>query len=120
MSTAQAPVRRLFALLMAERGEIGFVYVYAMLSGLRGLALPVGVQAIIGRVAGGLLLQPVVILIAAVVLGTTLAGAVQLSCNSPRWSGCSTASLRILHSIGEPGFPNRIRMPREQNIFRKR
>ena len=34
--------------------------------------LPLGVQAIIGLVSGGLFLQPVVILIAAVIIGTVV------------------------------------------------
>ncbi|MDF1505111.1 ATP-binding cassette domain-containing protein [Roseisolibacter sp. H3M3-2] len=73
-----APVDRLLRLLAEERGEIGLVYLHAALAGLLGLALPVGVQAIIGLVGGGMLLQPVVILIAAVVAGTALAGWVQV------------------------------------------
>jgi ABC-type bacteriocin/lantibiotic exporter with double-glycine peptidase domain len=72
------PVERLLRLLAEERGEIGLVYLYAAFAGLLGLALPVGVQAIIGLVAGGMLLQPVVILITAVVLGTAMAGMVQV------------------------------------------
>ena len=72
------PVARLLALLAEERGEIGLVWLHAALAGLLGLALPVGVQAIIGLVGGGMVLQPVVILIAAVVAGTALAGLVQV------------------------------------------
>ncbi|MEO7360081.1 MAG: ABC transporter ATP-binding protein, partial [Gemmatimonadaceae bacterium] len=74
----QSPVQRLFALLAQERSEIGLVYLYAVLAGLLGLALPLGVQAIIGLVAGGMLLQPVVILITAVIVGTAFAGVVQV------------------------------------------
>lgn len=65
-------------MLRPERGDVWLVYGYAVLAGLLGLALPVGVQAIIGLVAGGMLLQPVVILITAVIIGTALAGVVQL------------------------------------------
>ena len=75
---AATPLERLMRLLAEERGEVGLVYLYAALAGLLGLALPVGVQAIIGLVAGGMLLQPVVILAAAVVLGTAASGVLQV------------------------------------------
>ena len=65
-------------LLSRERAEIGVVAVYAALVGVLGLALPLGVQAIVGLVSGGMLLQPVVILIGFVVLGTLAAGVVQV------------------------------------------
>jgi ABC-type bacteriocin/lantibiotic exporter with double-glycine peptidase domain len=71
---APTPVDRLVRLLAEERGEIGLVYLYAALAGLLSLALPVGVQAIIGLVSGGMLLQPVVVLVGAVVLGTAISG----------------------------------------------
>lgn len=77
-NASPSPVARLMALLTQERSEIGLVYTYAVFAGLLSLALPVGVQAIIGLVAGGMLLQPVVILIVAVVAGTALSGLLQL------------------------------------------
>jgi ABC-type bacteriocin/lantibiotic exporter with double-glycine peptidase domain len=72
------PWRRLVSLLNAERGEIGVVYLYAALSGAVSLTLPLGIQSIIGLVSGGLVLQPVVILIGVVVLGTILYGVLQI------------------------------------------
>lgn len=75
---ATRPVERLGRLLVDERGEIGLVYLYAAVAGLLGLALPVGVQAIIGLVGGGMLLQPVVLLVGAVIVGTALAGGLQI------------------------------------------
>lgn len=72
------PVARLLALLARERAEVGVVTVYAALVGVLGLALPLGVQAIVGLVSGGMLLQPVVVLIGFVVLGTLAAGVVQV------------------------------------------
>lgn len=72
------PLQRLVRLLAEERGEIWLVWAYAALAGLLSLALPVGVQAIIGLVAGGMLLQPVIILIGAVVLGTAASGGLQV------------------------------------------
>ena len=72
------PVRRLFQLLVRERGEIGLVYLYAALIGLFSLTLPLGVQAIVGLVSGGLVLQPVVLLIAFVIAGTLATGVLQV------------------------------------------
>ncbi len=74
----RTPVERLGALLLAEKGNIGLVYAYATLVGLFSLTLPLGVQAIIGLVSGGLLLQPVVLLIAFVVAGTLASGVLQI------------------------------------------
>lgn len=81
MSTVSPPssaARRLVQLLAEERPDVGLVYFYAVLAGVLGLSLPLGVQAIIGLVSGGMLLQPVVILIGLVVAGTFAAGAVQV------------------------------------------
>ncbi len=72
------PLERLGALLLAEKGSIGLVYAYAVLVGLFSLTLPLGVQAIIGLVSGGLLLQPVILLIAFVVAGTLATGVLQV------------------------------------------
>lgn len=74
----KTPVERLGELLLLEKGNIGLVYAYATLVGLFSLTLPLGVQAIIGLVSGGLFLQPVVILIAGVVLGTVITGILQV------------------------------------------
>lgn len=74
----RSPVERLGELLLLEKGNISLVYAYATLVGLFSLTLPLGVQAIIGLVSGGLFLQPVVILIAAVILGTAVTGVLQV------------------------------------------
>jgi ABC-type bacteriocin/lantibiotic exporter with double-glycine peptidase domain len=75
---ATAPLSRLWQLLAVERKLVVSIYVYAALAGLFGLTLPLGVQAIIGLVSGGLILQPVVLLVAFVVLGTLANGLLQL------------------------------------------
>jgi ABC-type bacteriocin/lantibiotic exporter with double-glycine peptidase domain len=74
----QSPVARLLDLIVGERGQVGLVYLYATLVGLFSLTLPLGVQAIIGLVSGGLILQPVVLLVAFVVIGTLAYGALQV------------------------------------------
>jgi len=65
---------RLFELIAAEKRHIALVYLYATLVGLFSLTLPLGVQATIGLVSGGLILQPVVLLVSFVVLGTLAYG----------------------------------------------
>lgn len=74
----RSPMDRLWELLILEKGNIGLVYAYATLVGLFSLTLPLGVQAIIGLVSGGLFLQPIVILIAFVILGTIATGVLQV------------------------------------------
>jgi ABC-type bacteriocin/lantibiotic exporter with double-glycine peptidase domain len=73
-----SPSARVLDLIVGEGGQIGLVYMYATLVGLFSLTLPLGVQAIIGLVSGGLILQPVVILVAFVVLGTLAYGVLQV------------------------------------------
>ena len=63
---------------MRERRDIYLIYLYALLAGLFSLTLPLGVQAIVGLVSGGLILQPVVLLIGFVVAGTLAAGLLQV------------------------------------------
>ena len=72
------PLGRLLDLFVDERGQIGLVYLYATLVGLFSLTLPLGVQAIIGLVSGGLILQPVMLLVTFVVLGTLAYGVLQV------------------------------------------
>lgn len=74
----RTPMQRLWELLVLEKGNIGLVYAYATLVGLFSLTLPLGVQAIIGLVSGGLFLQPIVILITFVILGTAATGVLQV------------------------------------------
>ncbi len=74
----RTPMQRLWELLVLEKGNIGLVYAYATLVGLFSLTLPLGVQAIIGLVSGGLFLQPIVILITFVIIGTAATGVLQV------------------------------------------
>jgi ABC-type bacteriocin/lantibiotic exporter with double-glycine peptidase domain len=72
------PVQRLWQLLRRERSDIGLVYLYSTLNGLIYLTLPLGVQSITGLVSGGLILQPVVLLILFVIFGSLASGVLQL------------------------------------------
>jgi ABC-type bacteriocin/lantibiotic exporter with double-glycine peptidase domain len=75
---APSPMGRLLQLLGHERRLITYVYLYAALAGLFSLALPLGVQAIIGLVSGGMIFQPVVLLITFVVIGILANGGLQI------------------------------------------
>lgn len=74
-----SPLRRFTALLAPERREVGTILLYGAMIGVLGLAVPLGVQAIIGLVSGGLLLQPVLLLIGFVVIATLGAGLLQVA-----------------------------------------
>jgi len=72
------PFERLGQLLKAERRDIWLIYLYAVLVGLFGLTVPLAVQGITQLVQGGLVLQPVVLLIAFAIVGTLVTGLVGL------------------------------------------
>lgn len=74
-----SPMRRTLQLLGRERREIALVYLYATLVGLLSLSLPLAVQTIIGLIQGGLFLQPIVWLIAFVILGVLASGALGIA-----------------------------------------
>jgi len=71
-------LRRFFRLLRPERKDIFYIYVYAILIGFINLSLPLGIQAIIGLISGGLVLNSVVILIALVIVGILVGGGLQI------------------------------------------
>jgi ABC-type bacteriocin/lantibiotic exporter with double-glycine peptidase domain len=73
-----SPTERLWQLLVREKRDIWLVWLYALLVGVFGLALPLGVQATIQLVQGGLLIQPLFLLIAFVVGGSLASGALQI------------------------------------------
>lgn len=72
------PAQRLGQLLNSERRDIGLIYLYAVLVGLFGLTVPVAVQGITQLVQGGLVLQPVVLLILFATVGTLATGVIGL------------------------------------------
>ncbi len=69
---------RTLALFARERREILTVFFYATLSGGLSLILPLAVGGIVQIVQGRLYLQPVIVLISFVVLGTIVAGVLQI------------------------------------------
>jgi ABC-type bacteriocin/lantibiotic exporter with double-glycine peptidase domain len=72
------PFDRLMRLLANEKKDIYYIYVYAVTVGLISLSLPIGIQAIINLISGGLVLNSVVVLIALVVLGVLITGGLQI------------------------------------------
>lgn len=76
--TQLSAVTRFFRLLQLDRKDIGYVYLYAIFTGLITLSLPLGVQAIIGMIAGGAMSAALVILIAIVTLGTLVTGGLKI------------------------------------------
>lgn len=74
----RTPLDRTLALFARERREILTVFFYATLSGGLSLILPLAVGGIVQIVQGRLYLQPVIVLISFVVLGTIVAGVLQI------------------------------------------
>lgn len=57
-----SPYKRLWELMRLERDDLWVVFIYAAAVGLLSLATPIAVQALVGTVAFGTLLQPIVVL----------------------------------------------------------
>ncbi|GAB3225290.1 ATP-binding cassette domain-containing protein [Hymenobacter seoulensis] len=77
-SSSLTPGQRLFRLLAAERRDITYLYVYAALTGLISLTLPLGVQSVIGFVSSGEVSTSLIVLIGFIVMGTLLVGGLQV------------------------------------------
>lgn len=72
------PLKRVYKILNNEKRDIGLIYFYAVMMGVVSLALPLGIQAIIGLISGGLFLNSVIVLILIVVVATFIAGWIQV------------------------------------------
>ncbi|WP_233207823.1 hypothetical protein [Siphonobacter sp. BAB-5405] len=64
------PWQRTLQLFRNERRDIYYLYLYAIVSGLIALSLPLGSQAIVGLIQGGLVFSSVYLLAALVIVGT--------------------------------------------------
>ncbi|MEO9485843.1 MAG: ABC transporter ATP-binding protein [Ekhidna sp.] len=73
-----SPVRRLFQLLSADKKDIFFVYVYAALIGFVSLTLPLGIQAAVELISGGVVFSSVYLLIGLIIIGTLGTGVLQV------------------------------------------
>ncbi len=72
------PMQRFFRLLSIEKRDIGYIYIYAVVIGLVGLSLPLGIQAIVSLISSGRLFNTVVLLIIFVLLGIIITGGLQI------------------------------------------
>ena len=72
------PLQRLLRLLSNEKKDISYIYIYAIVTGLISLTLPLGIQAIIGLISGGLVFSSVYVLVGLVIAGIILTGILQI------------------------------------------
>lgn len=72
------PVKRLINLLSAEKKDILYVYIYAALIGLISLSLPLGIQAAVELISGGVFFSSVYILISLIIIGVLGTGVLQV------------------------------------------
>lgn len=73
-----SPVKRLFRLLSEERKDIFYVFVYAAFVGIVSLTLPLGIQATVELVSGGVVFSSIYLLIGLVLLGILASGGLQV------------------------------------------
>lgn len=73
-----SPIKRFFRLVQSFRKEIGQLYFYAILNGLVGLSLPLGMQAIIQFLMAGQVSTSLVLLVLMVVFGLFISGWMQI------------------------------------------
>lgn len=73
-----SPVARLFKLLTAERKDIFYIYIYAIIIGISSLILPLGIQAAIELISGGVFFSSIYFLIAIIILGVLGSGILQV------------------------------------------
>jgi ATP-binding cassette, subfamily B, bacterial len=78
MTGKPSPVARIFNLVKLERKEISAIYFYAIMNGLILLAIPVGIQALIGFAQTNTASASIVVLITLVVASVFVAGVLQI------------------------------------------
>ncbi|MFN5335447.1 MAG: peptidase domain-containing ABC transporter [Bacteroidota bacterium] len=77
-STLMTPIKRLLQVLKLEKKEVSAIYLFAILSGLLQLSIPLGIQAILNFVLAGAISTSMVILISLVVTAVFLSGMMQV------------------------------------------
>ncbi|MCW5910320.1 MAG: ATP-binding cassette domain-containing protein [Cyclobacteriaceae bacterium] len=73
-----SPVKRLLRLLGTEKKEIFYILFYAIIIGLIGLVIPLGIQTTVELISGGVFFSSVYVLITLVILGVLLSGGLQV------------------------------------------
>jgi len=79
MGKAKSPITRILDLVKLEKAEISAIYFYAILNGLILLAVPLGIQSIIGFVLGASFRASIYILIFLVVMAVLISGLMQVN-----------------------------------------
>jgi ATP-binding cassette subfamily B protein len=74
----RSAVKKLFNLINLEKKEIRNVYIYAIISGIIVLSLPLGIQAIINLMFGATISTSLIVLIILVIIGVLFAGVLQI------------------------------------------
>ncbi|MBX2895088.1 MAG: ATP-binding cassette domain-containing protein [Cyclobacteriaceae bacterium] len=72
------PFKRLLRLLGTEKKEIFYILFYAIIIGLIGLVIPLGIQTTVELISGGVFFSSVYVLITLVILGVLLSGGLQV------------------------------------------
>lgn len=72
------PIQRLWLLLKPDSKEIYNIYIYSAFNGLVALSLPLGIQAIINLIQGGLVSTAWIVLVVVVVLGVGINGIIKI------------------------------------------
>lgn len=78
MVSPGSAAKKIFELLKLDRKDVYAIYVFAVLAGLVQLALPLGIQSIIGFVMAGKISASIVILIVLVLIAVLLNGLLQV------------------------------------------
>jgi ATP-binding cassette, subfamily B, bacterial len=78
MTGKPSPVARILNLVKLERKEIAAIYFYAIMNGLILLAIPVGIQALIGFAQTTTASASIVVLIVLIVISVFIAGVLQI------------------------------------------
>jgi len=73
-----SPVQRLFRLFGSEKKDIFYIFVYAAFVGIVSLTLPLGIQATVELVSGGVVFSSIYLLITLVLLGILASGGLQI------------------------------------------
>lgn len=77
-SEPMSPAKRLFRLLASEKKDIFYILIYALFIGLVSLVLPLGLQATVEFISGGVFFSSVYVLIGLVIVGVLATGGLQL------------------------------------------
>lgn len=78
VSLPLSPVKRLIRLLGEEKRDIFYIFVYAAFVGIVSLTLPLGIQATVELVSGGVVFSSIYLLIGLVLLGILASGGLQI------------------------------------------